>query len=121
MEKFHNDIPPVDYGQEHYQAEEKIFGTEVDKSENKTLENIFSYLTIEEIQQLQVDMIIDPGVFVLVDSEEVWQEISEELSELATYRTAREGLHSTDPKFKEVRNHYRAVFDRLEKKVANFT
>lgn len=120
MEKFRNHIPPVDYGEEHYQTEEKLFGTSVDKSENVTLENIFSFLTVEDIKQLQTDMIVDPGIFILVDSEEAWEEISEELKELATYKTAREGLSNTDPEFKAVRDHYRLVFDRLKKKIDNF-
>lgn len=97
------------------ELETELFGKPVEK--NSTLEEIYSYLYLEDIEQLQIDFDLRATGFNSIETKEQWETLAPELSKLRGYKANRNTLGADLEKIRALRAELRPTIDLLKKKL----
>ncbi len=97
------------------ELETGLFGKPVEK--NSILEEIYVYLFLEDIEQIQIDFDLRATEFNSVETPGQWNDLAPELSKLRGYKSKRNALGVNIGKIRELKVELRPTIDILKKKL----
>jgi hypothetical protein len=95
------------------ELETELFGKPVEK--NSILEEIYAYLHLEDIEQIQIDFNLNASEFNAIETKDQWGTLAPHLSTLRHYKAKRDGLGENIDEIRKLKSETRPTIEAIKK------